>query len=468
LQGGGGAPAQATDASWSYASLAGRPGGFSAQPVGGGKIDANCNNGPCFTYPKQSISAGMQAGDPYTPLLAAYPGDPVQLRLLAGGFTTMHDVTMHGMPWKFEPYNPNSGWRESQLQLLSEHFELMVKVPRAGDYLYSTSASLEGNSSGLWGLLRAYPTQQQGLVPLAPNPTPTDLPFTPPALSSDCDRGQPCLRKLAVTALTIQELLGTDQTLIYNGRGLTLNRGPDSNEKLTDPNAIIYVRDDDLCTQGSDACVPGGRLARGRMVEPMVLRVAAGDVVELTLTNAMTGKEPVFSVPISGQRIPYTAPFKSVTLEPSTSVGLHPQLLATDVKTSDGNNVGANPDSTVAPLHNHTFTWYAGTIAAAPNGSPVATPVEFGAVNLLPADPLNHAYRGLFGGLVVEPEGSRWVEDPGDASQATVFTADGRVFRDFVVNGQDDADILLNGQSNYQAGNALSAVNYRTEPAIYR
>jgi hypothetical protein len=94
--------------------------------------------------------------------------------------------------------------------------------------------------------------------------------------------------------------------------------------------------------------------------------------------------------------------------------------------------------------------------------------VEFGAVNLLPSDPLNQAYRGLFGGLVVEPEGSRWVEDPGDASQATVFTADGHVFRDFVVNGQDDADILLNGQSNYQAGNALSAVNYRTEPAIYR
>ncbi len=468
LQGGGGAPAQATDASWAYASLDKRGAGFSAQPAGGGKIDPKCTQPSCFTYPKQPISADMGGGDPYTPLLAAYPGDAVQLRLLAGGFTTMHDVVMHGLPWKFEPYNANSGWRESQLQLLSEHFELMVKVPRAGDYLYSTSASLEGNSTGLWGLLRAYPTKQPNLVTLASNPNPADLPFAPPQLSTDCNQGKPCLRKIGVTALTIQELLGKDQALIYNDRGLTLNQGFAVNEKLTDPDAIVYVRDDDLCTEGSDACATGGRLKRGRVVEPLVLRVAAGDVIELKLTNAMNGYEPVFVTPISGKRIPYTGPFKSVMLESSTSVGLHPQLLATDIRVADGVNVGANPNSTVPPGQSRTFTWYAGAIVAGPDGRPLAAPVEFGAVNLQPSDPLNHAYRGLFGGLVVEPVGSRWVEDPGDASQATVFTADGDVFRDFVVNGQDDADILLNGQSNYQAGNALSAVNYRTEPAIYR
>ena len=46
----------------------------------------------------------MQGADPYTPLLRAYPQDPVQIRLLAGGFTTMHNVITHGLPWKFEPY----------------------------------------------------------------------------------------------------------------------------------------------------------------------------------------------------------------------------------------------------------------------------------------------------------------------------------------------------------------------------
>ncbi len=63
----------------------------------------------------------------------------------------------------------------------------------------------------------------------------------------------------------------------------------------------------------------------------------------------------------------------------------------------------------------------------------------------MPADPLNHPYRGLFGGLVVKPAGAAWTEDPDSHMSATVFLADGSSFRDFVVIGQDDADILLNG-----------------------
>jgi hypothetical protein len=403
----------------------------------------------------------------------------VQLRLLAGGFTTMHDVMTHGLPWKFEPYNPNSGWRESQLQLLSEHFELMFNVPRAGDYLYSTSASLEGNSNGLWGLLRAYdPGQQSPIVPLASNPKPVSLPFTTPTVATGCDQGKPCRRKFGVTALTIQQLMGSAQAaLIYNSRGLRLTSGFATGEQLTDPLAIIYVNNDDLCKPGSGDCVPGGLLKQGRTVEPLALRAAAGDVIELTLTNLLTGSETALTTPISGARpgMPYTNPFGQISLTPSSSVGLHPQLLAIDIRAEDGINAGNNPTSTVEPAPNGTlepnkrvYTWYAGTITAGENGNPVATPVEFGAVNLQPSDPLNHAYRGLFGGLVVEPAGSTWAEDYGDHSSATVFTAGGTVFRDFVVNGQDDADILLNGSSNYQAGNALSAINYRTEPAIYR
>ena len=461
---------KAGDASWAYASIACRNPAFAAQPAGGTTIDPDCANGACFKFPQEPVSAGMEAGDPYTPLLRAYPGDAVQLRLLARGFTTMHDVMTHGLPWKFEPYNPNSGWRESQLQLLSEHFELMFKVPRAGDYLYSTSASLEGNSNGLWGLLRAYAGKRPDLAALPENSNPASLPFAPPPVLEDCGKGLPCRRKFGVTALTIQELAGPGQALVYNGRGLRLTTGFATTEPLIDPLAIVYVRNEDLCAPGSDACVPGGRLKRGIKIEPLVLRAAAGDVIELTLTNGMTGEEPVFTTPIPGARagMPYTTPFAAINLEPSRSVGLHPQLLAADVRTGDGTNIGANPDSTVPPGESRGYTWYAGTIEAGPDGQPKATPVEFGSVNLQPSDPLNHAYRGLFGGLVVEPAGSSWAGDPGDPSSATVFAAGGGVFRDFVINGQDDADILLNNQSNYQAGNALSAVNYRTEPAIYR
>ncbi len=462
---------QAGDAAWSYASIPGRNVQFAMQPAGGSNINPNCTGSACFIFPKTPISGGMKNEDPYTPLLRAYPQDPVQIRLLSGGFTTMHNVVTHGLPWKFEPYNPNSGWRESQLALLSEHFELHVTPPRSGDYLYSTGASLEGMSNGLWGLLRAYETTQSDLKPLPSNPAPASLPFTPPTVSQQCGSGAPCVRQFAVTALTITQALGSGAALTYNGRGLTLIGGFAADEVLNDPKAIIYVRNEDLCLPNSTGCVAvaGGLLKQGVKVEPLVLRVAAGDVVQVTLTNAVDPTASTFTTALPGARpgVPYTNPYSKINLLPSTNVGLHPQLLALDVANGNGVNLGNNKVSTVAPGTSRTYTWYAGTIEAGPNGAK-ATPVEFGAVNLMPADPLNHPYRGLFGGLVVEPAGSSFVEDPDSHMSATVFPREGSPFRDFILIGQDDADILLNGLSNYTAGNALSAVNYRTEPAIYR
>jgi hypothetical protein len=488
---------QGGDAAWSYASIKGRNPQFAKQPTGGSNINPACTGSSCFIFPKKPISPvgsggvsdvsgdqAMKDEDPYTPLMRAYPQDPVQIRLLSGGFTTMHDVITHGLPWKFEPYNPNSGWRESQLALLSEHFELHVSPPRSGDYLYSTSASYEGMSNGLWGLLRAYEKQQPDLKPLPSNPTMASLSFTPPQLSpcpsgNASSGGAPCLRQFNVYALTIGQALGSGASLVYNGRGLTLTGGSfATKEVLNDPQAIIYVRDGDLCLPSSPkpcVTVAGGMLKQGVKVEPLVLRVAAGDVVQVTLNNAVNTSASTFTTALPGGRpgVPYTNPYAGINLLPSTTVGLHPQLLALDVANGNGINVGNNNVangnfSTVAPGKSGTYTWYAGTLEAGPNRTTKATPVEFGALNLMPADPLNHPYRGLFGGLVVEPAGSTFIEDPDSHMSATVSLKDGTSFRDFVLIGQDDVDILLNGQSNYTAGNALSAVNYRTEPAFYR
>jgi hypothetical protein len=136
-------------------------------------------------------------------------------------------------------------------------------------------------------------------------------------------------------------------------------------------------------------------------VEPLALRVAAGDVVKVKLTNAVDTTAKTFTTPISGARpgVPYSNPYAGnslcstgpINFLPSTHVGLHPQLLAFDVRTDNGINVGGNPDSTVPPGQDRTYTWYAGTIETGPDGKSKATPVEFGAVNLMPADPLNHA-----------------------------------------------------------------------------
>src|SRR5262249_1006637 len=98
------------------------------------------------------------------------------------------------------------------------------------------------------------------------------------------------------------------------------------------------------------------------------------------------------------------------------------------------------------------------------------TPVELGAINLLPADPLMHVFRGLFGGLIIEPHGSSWVEDTDYRASATVFPVNAPPFREFVLMAQNDINLLINGNSMYAlytSGNNLSAANYRTEPFFY-
>src|SRR6185436_1017252 len=94
-------------------------------------------------------------------------------------------------------------------------------------------------------------------------------------------------------------------------------------------------------------------------------------------------------------------------------------------------------------------------------------PVEFGAANLLPSDPLMQVYRGLFGALVIEPKGSHWTADAESNASATVWDGD-KVFREFVVMYQNDANMLTNGHSWWATGNPLAGFNYKSDPARLR
>ena len=109
----------------------------------------------------------------------------------------------------------------------------------------------------------------------------------------------------------------------------------------------------------------------------------------------------------------------------------------------------------------------------------VANPVEYGGVNLMPADLLKQGQKGLFGSLHVLPPASTWVTDPGTRTQATVTTADGFNFRDFAMvfqkavnlryrDGSPVPNIAGEGfgvpEDAHDAGAA--AVNLRTEPAM--
>ena len=54
------------------------------------------------------------APDPMTPLMRAYQGDNVQIRMLVGAHVFQHQFNLQGPTWFAEPSWKNSGYRSSQ------------------------------------------------------------------------------------------------------------------------------------------------------------------------------------------------------------------------------------------------------------------------------------------------------------------------------------------------------------------
>jgi hypothetical protein len=157
--------------------------------------------------------------------------------------------------------------------------------------------------------------------------------------------------------------------------------------------------------------------------------------------------------------------FNANQVRPSMEVGLHAQLVTADLSRSDGANIGLNASiqngvrtisQTAASGQVVTYRWYAGILKeqrlSGTQVRLVPTPVEFGAINLMPADRIRQSGKGLVGALVVMPEGSSWVEDPATRTQATVLTRDGRRFRDFVLVAQDDLGLKASNRPICLAG----------------
>ena len=130
------------------------------------RADPQFNVQPMF-YP--ALTKGVQPGDPFTPLLRVYENDRVQIRILVGAHEETHNMTINGHKWLHEPGTPqdplavnNSGFRNSQMAGISEHFEMLTgKESILGgrsfiDYLYQNSASVDGQWNGVWGLMRVY------------------------------------------------------------------------------------------------------------------------------------------------------------------------------------------------------------------------------------------------------------------------------------------------------------------------
>ena len=328
-------------------------------------------------------------GDPDTPVLETYPGEPIRIRLLDGAHEEQHVLNIMGLPWRKEIADVKSPLVQSQTIGISEAFNIHIDEPyAAGDYLYY-SGGIDDLWLGLWGIIRAYAVPHKYLLPLC-GMRPVAPVKTPP-------KGT-VVRKFEIAAI--------QKELVYNRFG------------DHDPEGLIFVP----MKQARDI------MCGKKEPVPLVLRANAGDWIEVTLHNLFDPKKPIKyhdypSVPLE---FPH---------EPGNRVSLSPQFLKYDPICSSGINVGYNAaEQTAGPGECIRYLWHADR--------------EYGTVLLNSfGDLRNHRYHGLFGAIIIEPTGAlyyngvRQVDE--NYNENAVITAPGvETFREFVLFAHNGIRLL--------------------------
>ena len=412
-----------------------------------------------------------------------------------------------------------------------------------GDYLYSLDASLEGYWNGIWGVMRNYSNSRSDLFALPNNPQPMAARNTV-AFDGICPRytantngigTRPTVtRSYEIVAALANDILGNPQavsitdpagaaqhvggplkanggTLTYNTRTTAIPQvsvmDPEDGEVFTigghagplhDPTAVLYVRKADLD-------VSTGKLKPGVPIEPLVLRATAGECIKVTLENRLPLVMPDLASTASMQNVVKrdrngsegSTAFNNNLMRPSSHVGFHAQLLAYDITKSDGVNVGQNPVQTVPPRAGNSGAWpnkvyqyYAGHLER--EGKPVSqlgravdnintTPIEFGGLNITPADVIKQGQKGLVGAMSILPLNATWTEDTASRASATVQVSGQAAYRDFATVWQRALNMRwadgrpvegINTEGNGVPGdpkdNSGMAINYKSEPLWFR
>jgi hypothetical protein len=479
--------------------------------------------------PYPPLTPGMGIYDPYTPLLRANERDRVNVRVLVGAHEEGHNFTVHGVKWLFEPSDPDSGWRNSEMMGISEKFDFVLPGLKPGgppgtvpkeDHLYKPGAAVDDQWNGLWGILRVYrqrsttataaqaDTTQTDVVQTEPSDTPPfALPNNQPvaeektttttSTSSDAtfigppvvEPTGPCPSDAKPRSYNVFAYLARDilrqHRLEFDGQDPD-GGGPQTpyhwnirgeSSPLNDPTAIIYVREDMI---GPDGFYKNDR------VEPLVLRANAGDCITVNLYNKLP-PEPV-DLPGYNTMPMIVDGFNANQVVPSRRVGLHPQLVHYNVTTSDGFEVGVNPNPQTAPPGGSiTYTWYAGdTGVELTPATGEGKPVEFGATNLVSSDPIKHSNKSAIGSLIIEPFDSTWDEDVDSTHMARIWKPQYAYncfrapcpqppregFREFVLQFQNDVNMRFHdgspvphlAEEEDPEDTGQKAFNYRTEP----
>jgi hypothetical protein len=206
--------------------------------------------------PAQFFSSAVH-GDPATPLLEAYTGDPIMIRALVGATNDAHTVHVDGHWFRIEPFSKTSPPADTVHIGISERFDLMI--PKAGgaggmpgDYLYYNGRALK-LQEGSWGLLRVLDGASNSTLQKLPGHE--TIPATP---TSVCPSGAP-EKPFAVAAIAAKlPMLGAK------------------------PGKVFVLQDE------ADAVGNGSQPA-----EPLVLHVNVGDCIKIDLKNQTDGPASV-------------------------------------------------------------------------------------------------------------------------------------------------------------------------------
>lgn len=341
--------------------------------------------------------SSMVHGDPATPLLEAFIGDPLVVRALVSATNDVHTWHLDGHWFRSELHSSRSPPINTIHLGISERYDLVV--PRAGgsqalpgDYLYyngRTSKLLEGS----WGIVRVHNPDEGGLMRLPGRERPLES-------GPLCPVGAP-MRGFSVVALeaALPELDGAFSK--------------------------IYVLEQDVDRV----------LAGTKPVSPMVLHINIGDCVVVYLTNETVGGP----------------------------VSFHVDMLAFDPATSYGTEVGRNPVQLVQPGKTRKYSFYAHPEI----GETVALVRDWG-------DVLQNSAQGLYGAIVVGPEGALYTHPlTGIAMEeeagwrVDVHRADGSSYRDFTVFLHDDDPIIGTHLMPYtEQVTGVVGLNYRKAPLV--
>ncbi len=342
-------------------------------------------------------------GDPATPILPAYEGDRVQIRLIQGAQEAQHVFTMNGVKWHRNPGSGdpasgnNSGYVNAQPLGISEHFEFDIEASPIGnlvtDYLYFGS-SVDQLWDGMWGVMRTYGAADPAtdgvqdpmlktsseVFSLKPESYLAKLPEgAKPANDSQsynvCSAAKPdgsngrIYRHFKVSAVRACDLTAScgskKQTGIEYNRRLGIQDANGLAYVLEKPSTRCVSQDaasatcQDNADDDTNAAILAnlrGQFSAGRKLEPLILRAAAGECVHVRLRNLLpprladgpntekdAGKSEVSEANAYHNFLPMiTDGFNYNQFAMSSSVGLSPGKVSLQPATSDGSNVGLN------------------------------------------------------------------------------------------------------------------------------